>query len=240
MKEEDFSLRNFGIALLDFFLPRTCVHCGVQLNEKEKFLCTDCLTQLRPTDEETLAFEFKRKFLHEKFVDDFFSAFFFVKDSPVQSLIHSLKYNNRFGAGIYLGKLLYERGREKINGWEADFILPIPLHPLKRAGRGYNQSNYLAKGVARAGKFKIKHPLVRSRFTSSQTTLNKEERRENVAGAFSLKRFGDVAGKTVIIIDDVITTGSTVSEAAKVLKANGARKVFALSACLAQNIERQN
>ena len=223
-----------GISLLDFLLPRACCSCGKILSAEEKFLCSSCASGIEKTDDENLASEYERKFSVDNLIADFYAPLLFIKGTPIQDLIHELKYKSKFGVGIYLGNLVGKYGKERITGWHAQVIVPIPLHGLKKASRGYNQSYYLAKGVAEIIPIKIKEIIKRKKFTVSQTTLSHKERQANVSGAFKIKRFADVKGKRIILIDDVITTGSTVSEAAKALKENGASEIFALSVCLAQ------
>ncbi len=234
MSFTNLQLKNWGTNLLDFLFPRVCVHCGAGLTEDEKFLCAGCASKLSGTDEQILHFEFEKKFSSDGFISDFYAPLFFIKDTPIQSLIHELKYKNKFGVGKFLGELIVRFGKEKLQSWPADFIVPIPLHNVKKAMRGYNQSYYLAKGVAENSNLQLKRLLKRKKFTTSQTTLTKVERKHNVYGAFTIKRFIEFEGKKIILIDDVITTGSTIAEAARMLKENGAAEIYALSACLAQ------
>jgi ComF family protein len=113
-------------------------------------------------------------------------------------------------------------------------IIPVPLHPVKKAERGYNQSYYIAKGLSLITGIPLNNKVLkRVRFTETQTALSMTERRDNIKGAFSLKRGVSLSGKTVIILDDVITSGSTVSECGRVLLKGGAQKVYAVSAALA-------
>jgi ComF family protein len=219
--------------VLDFLFPRTCVRCKAPLSSSETFLCSQCFSELVPADSSLLASEYFGKFGSEKIVNDFFALFVFEKDTAIQSLIHALKYEFKFKVGLYLGEQIGERGRDKINSWRADFIVPIPLHRVKKAERGYNQSFYLAKGVSKVSGIKVSSRILRrKKFTISQTQLSRTERQANVLNAFEVKA-RHLEGKRIILIDDVITTGSTVSEAARVLKNAGATEVFALSVCTA-------
>ncbi len=224
-----------GKNLADFLFPRECLHCGKLLNTAENFLCENCSDNLTETNETLLCSEYERKFLNGNIIKDFYSAFVFVKGSPIQSLIHGVKYGGKFGAGKFLGEIVARKGKNKIEEWNADFIVPVPLHPVKKAMRGYNQSFYLAKGVSENSAVKVNKVLVRKKFTISQTTLSKKERERNVSDAFGLKRFAKIGNEKIILIDDVITTGSTVLAAAKILKDNGAKEIFALSVAIAQN-----
>ncbi len=220
--------------VLDFLLPRVCEHCGSVLSAKEKILCGKCLSEIIPTTSDVLFKEYQKKFSDEVIINDFYSAFMFIENSPIQSLIHALKYNGKFRLGIYLGKIAAEKVQEKIKTWNADFLVPVPLFHSKKAERGFNQSFYIAKGFSTVLKIPVKQNIIkRSRYTKTQTALNFEERKKNILNAFKIKNSKYVVNKNIILVDDVITTGSTVRECGKVLKANGAKNVYALSAAIA-------
>jgi ComF family protein len=123
----------------------------------------------------------------------------------------------------------------KIRSWNINYIIPVPLHTLRRAERGYNQSYYIAKGLKSVLKIEILENLLkRRRFTDSQTHLSITERSENVKDAFVLKKNKKISGKNILLLDDVITTGATISECGKLLISGGAVKVFAVSVALAE------
>ncbi len=221
--------------LLNFIFPAECLHCGKDLSSgNNQFICDDCLNSIRRTPRELLKEEKKRKFDSTGFVKDFFSPFIFEKEGALQSLIHQLKYNNKFGIGNYLGELIAQSGERIIRSWRCDFIIPIPLHPIKKAERGYNQSKQIAKGISQKLNIKVKsNTLKRIKFTESQTKMNLHERRENVKNVFSVKYFNP-RNKNLILVDDVITTGSTINSAAEALKNKGANNIYALSIALAK------
>jgi len=220
--------------VFDLILPRLCEHCGAVLSSTEEILCTTCFSRLTVAGEERLALEYKRKFAPENHIDDFLSAFLFDQNTPVQSVIHSLKYNGKFKIGIFLGKTAAQILSTKLQNWEADFIIPVPLFHSKKAERGYNQSFYIAKGLSLILNIPVKANLTkRIRYTETQTALSLEERKENMLNAFDLKKRKSIEGSKIILVDDVITTGSTVRECGKTLKRNGAVKVFAFSVAIA-------
>lgn len=111
--------------------------------------------------------------------------------------------------------------------------MPVPLHKLKKAERGYNQSYYIAKGYSNILNIPVKEVCRRIKYTVSQTGFNLKERKENMRNAFLPTNTKIISGKRIILVDDVITTGSTITECAKVLLDNGAGKVFAVSVALA-------
>ncbi len=222
------------IQLLDFFLPRFCQCCKSKLESDQLIACETCLSKIKPAADERLKFEFEKKFRDAKVISGFDSRYLFEKEGELQNLIHALKYEGKFRIGLFLGRKLGEKIEARICDWKPDFIIPVPLHHLKKAERGFNQSYYLAKGMSRFLNIPVAQKyLKRIRFTETQTNLTLDERADNMLGAFKVKKREMVKGKNILIVDDVITTGATVSECAKVLLENGASKVFAASAAVA-------
>jgi ComF family protein len=144
-------------------------------------------------------------------------------DGAILDAVRLLKYHSRFEFVKPLSRLLVEALRG--HGIESDaVVMPVPLHEKKLRERCFNQSLLMARGVARAFSLGLDYTtLVRSRPTASQTGLKADERRENVRGAFIVIAPERVKGKTVLLVDDVYTTGSTIAECSKVLKKAGAR-----------------
>lgn len=221
----------FLAEIYDFFIPRFCASCGTKLKEYDEVLCFNCEKQLLPAGEERIQREYSRKFEDEKIIDDFFPLYVFEKEKELQDIIHGLKYKKKFKSGLFLGRKLAGYLQDRFP--EIDLIVPVPLHHLKKAERGYNQSFYIARGAGRISKIKVAGILKRTRFTQSQTKMNLTERRNNMAGAFKLKRRYKVTGKNILLLDDVITTGATVSECGRVLKEAGANKIYAASVAIA-------
>ncbi|NOX64924.1 MAG: ComF family protein [Chlorobi bacterium] len=215
---------------MDFIIPRFCAACSTPLSTQEKFICNNCESTIELLSPFQIQNEFRRKFSTNNLIDDYTSLYMFEEGGALQHLIHALKYEKKFKVGIFLGKKVSNNKIDILKSWKADLIIPVPLFNLRRIERGYNQSFYIAKGLSSETKIPIKNSFVkRAKNTVSQTTLNFEERKENLNRAFILRKRGKVKSKKVIIVDDVITTGATVSEIAKILKKNGAEKVFALS-----------
>jgi ComF family protein len=214
--------------IFDFFLPRICPACETQLNGNEYFVCEKCLSQITFVDEDRIKKEFSRKFADKNIISDFAALYVFEKDRELQQIIHALKYTNKFLIGNFLGKEMGKNLSEKIRSWNIDLIISVPLHHLKKVDRGYNQAFYIAKGLGSELKIKVSESAVkRVKFTQSQTTMNYTERQENMGNAFKVKNRNKIAGKNLLLIDDVITTGATTSECAKVLLSEGANKVYA-------------
>lgn len=146
---------------------------------------------------------------------------------PVRSAIHRLKYQNDLGLCEPLSQHLVQLFQEL--AWPVDCIVPVPLSLNRRKERGYNQSAVLARVIAlRTGLLYLPDALVRIRHTISQVGLNAEERRRNLDSAFSAKN-NQVIGRSILLLDDVMTTGATLRNAARALLQGGASQVFALS-----------
>ncbi len=198
-------------------------------------ICGNCLSVIPKASKERLEREFERKFAAMNVISGFQSLFVFTENGGIQNIIHEMKYRNAFLTSRLLGILTAKGLIKEIEKWHADYIIPVPIHKRRRAERGYNQSFYLAKGIASVIKIPVRPGVLkRGRYTETQTALNLSERRENVRDAFIIRKPGMAKGKRIILADDVITTGATISECGSVLLDNGADRVFALSAAVAE------
>jgi ComF family protein len=224
----------FITEILDFFLPRFCPSCKIKLLSSEKFICSSCLKKIKKIDDARLKFEFNKKFYNQRIISGFTSLYLFEKDKELQHLIHALKYNGKFLTGSFLGEVLGKKIKNELQSWNINLIIPIPLHQLKKAERGYNQSFYISKGLSKEISIPVVSGIIKRRkYTQSQTTMNFLERQKNIEEAFKLKNKKEIIGKNILLIDDVITTGATISECGKVLLNAGAHKVFAASVAIA-------
>ena len=146
----------------------------------------------------------------------------------MEELIHHVKYRKRKDIGEYLGRLLGDRIRPFTSDY--DFILPVPLHRAKEAKRGFNQSLSIVKGIAKVMDVHWQNGvLIRQKNTSSQTKKSRTERFDNMANAFRVTDTTAVDRKKIILVDDVITTGSTIIHCAEKLFHAGASDVFLAS-----------
>jgi competence protein ComFC len=224
----------FITEILDFFLPRFCPSCRIKLLCGEKFICLSCLNKIKKIDKSRLEFEFNKKFLNQKIISGFTSLYLFEKDKELQHLIHSLKYNGKFLTGSFLGELLGKKIKDELTAWNIHLILPIPLHQLKKAERGYNQSFYISKGLSKEINIPVVSGIIKRRkYTQSQTKMNILERQKNIEKAFKIKNKKKIIGKNILLVDDVITTGATISECGKVLLDTGASQIYAASVAIA-------
>jgi ComF family protein len=151
---------------------------------------------------------------------------------PVRTLVHDLKYHHAEWLAPVLGELLHGCFLAHYAAERPDVVVPIPLHPFKRLSRGYNQSELLARDLARRLGLPCAPRLVaRVRNTATQTKRDRAERRRNMDGAFAVRpaRVPFCAGKRVLLVDDVMTTGATFAAAARALRDAGAARVLCLS-----------
>ena len=150
-------------------------------------------------------------------------------DGELRELIHLFKYNAVRPAGVLLARLLGQAISE-LQLPTAPVLIPVPLWPGKRHARGFNQAEAIARAFCSqkaSGSIQLDtSSLVRTRETASQTGLTRKQRRANVRGAFAVTKAGKISGRSVLLVDDVMTTGTTVNECARVLLRAGAKEVF--------------
>jgi len=218
--------------IFDFFLPRFCPGCNKKLLTDDNPVCIECLSSILVADEIRLEDEYDRNFSSSKVIKDFYSRFVFETDKTLQSVIHALKYQKKFKLGMFLGEILSEG--IKTRNWQFNLIVPVPIHPLKKVERGYNQSDYIVKGLSKSLKIPYSTKLIkRTRHTESQTKLKMKERAQNVADAFDVRNTKKIIGKNILLVDDIITTGATIQECGRALVNGGAKTVYACSVGIA-------
>ena len=146
-------------------------------------------------------------------------------EGPLRDIVHAFKYEGRRSLAEPLAHLVRARDAHVLRG--ADAVVPVPLHLVRRLGRGFNQSSDLARHLG----VPVLHALWRTRYTTPQTGLTGSARRRNVRGAFRLSPLvrAGIGGKVIVLVDDVRTTGATLAACARVLKAAGAREVRAVT-----------
>ena len=204
--------------LINLFYPNVCQACGNALTEQEETICISCLLRLPKTgfhmhDENPVS----RIFWGRVNIKAATSFLFFSKMGKVQSLIHQLKYKRQKDVGIALGKLL---GKDLLNSpyfTDIDYIIPVPLHPKKLSIRGYNQSLMIAIGLEESMGIEVFTGLQRRTHSSTQTKKSRYERWENVKDIFEIIDHEKLENKSVLLVDDVLTTGATLEACATVL-----------------------
>lgn len=205
--------------LLALIFPPTCPVCNATLSEGEQVICNRCRVAMPMTGyigRIDNAME-RRLWGLVPFVQAS-ALYFYIEGSPYRRIIHAFKYGSKWRLSRDMGEWLGGEMARSHTFESVDVIVPVPLHPLRRMWRGYNQSEYLAEGVARVLKRPInRHALRRTRYTTSQTRHSKNERWGNVHGHFATRRGASFAGKHVLLVDDVFTTGATICACAEAI-----------------------
>lgn len=217
--------RQLGRQLGEFLLPGSCLLCST--TSHGDLLCPACADDL-PRLPESLCPQCSTPTTHGercgaclKEAPHFASTVaLFRYDFPADRLIQALKYAHQLAVAAWLGELLSRRLSEH----PCDLLLPLPLHPERLRQRGFNQSVEIARPLARALHLPLTlDTLSRIRATPPQAELTLKERARNVRGAFECSQ--DLNGRSVLLIDDVMTSGATLNECARVLKLHGASRV---------------
>ena len=224
-------LRLYWRDLLDLFYPNLCSSCNGQLVGNEEVICTKCRAELpRTQSHELLNPALGEKFAGKVDVHHVYSFLKFEKGGGVQRMLHQLKYGNRPEVGNVLGRIYgYELQKQGLHH-EFVQIIPIPLHPRKLAQRGYNQSDRFAEGLSESmGVEWSPEILKREKFTATQTHKTRLERFENVSGIFEVIQPEKVKDRRIALVDDIVTTGSTLESAIIALQQNDAKDVSVLT-----------
>ncbi len=211
---------------ISLLLPRLCHGCGNHLLRNERIICTECFVliprtgfHLRPDN------PVEQLFWGRCRVERAAAFSFYTKGSRMRRLIHSLKYKGVREIGKELGRIYGFSLADSDFLKGTDLIIPVPLHPRRKKERGFNQSELIAEGISSVTDLPVDClSLERKVVTSTQTKRSRYDRWENVEGIFSVSRPEMIRGKHILLVDDVITTGSTIESCVnEILKVEGTR-----------------
>ena len=190
--------------------PR-CMRCGRPLQDESGEYCPDCVSMRHWLDRGVGVFPYQ---------------------SAVRRMVMDLKFRGKTANARLLGRWMAAYVKPELPLWRPDVLVPVPLHPRKLRKRGYNQARLLAEGVGAALGLPVDARLVRRKnSTEAQMRLGRLARQRNLEQAFAIGK-GRKARGNILLVDDIYTTGSTVDAIARVLKENGAGKVYVLTACI--------
>lgn len=211
---------------LELFFPPLCICCENKLIANEKHLCLSCLLSLPKTNHASTPNNKLEEYFAGRFPFEHIISFaYFTKGGIIQKIIHELKYKNNPELGIFLGKLCGKEICEIQSFANIDILIPVPIHKKRLRKRGYNQSLMITKGISDiTGKPIDSDNLVRKINNPSQTKSSRFERWKNTEGIFEIIDISRFENKHLLLIDDVVTTGSTLEACAKlILKSNNSR-----------------
>ena len=225
-----WEFKNITNDLIGLFFPNLCLLCNQELLTDEQHICSQCLISLPETNfhnhEENNALEQKIK---GRFPFEAASAFYYFNTaSQVQEILHQIKYRGNKQLAIFMGELIAQKLGDFFTN--VDLIVPIPLHRKRIEERGYNQSELMAQGLGEAIGLPFENSLVaRVRNTETQTHKTRQERIDNMKDAFEWYVPAKFYNKHLLLLDDVITTGSTLESLITVAPAEANLKFTILS-----------
>lgn len=228
-------LYNLWDDFISLLFPRLCYACGNHLLRNENLICTECYVIIPRTNYHKINENPVEQLFWGRCVIEKAAAFsFYNKGSRIRNLIHNLKYNGIQEIGFEVGRIYGLSLRDTGFTDDIDLIVPVPLHPSKKRARGYNQSDTISEGIASATGLKVdKNSLVRSKVTPTQTKRSRYERWTNVEGIFNVIDREKLKGQHILLVDDVITTGSTIESCANELLRVEGVKVSAVALAFA-------
>lgn len=206
--------------LINLFFPKICSGCRNSLGDFEHVICTSCRHELPVTnfhlqDDNPL----ERIFYGRIKLNRATALFYFTKKGIVQELLHNLKYRGHENIGEFLGKWLAHELISSGNFKEVDIVIPVPLHKKKLRKRGYNQVTLFAKEIATAlNASYIDNVLIKTSHTETQVFKKRLARWQQRDEVFQLINATKIEGKNILIVDDIVTTGSTIEACGNVLK----------------------
>ena len=212
---------SFWHTLLDLLLPRHCVVCNAELDSNERDLCNVCLCQLETVKWDSITDNpLLRSVWSQHDVEAAGSSLYYNKASDFHNIFINIKYYGRPRLGERLASLTFPLWRERGLGKDAHYIVPVPLSMHRKWKRGYNQAEWIAKGVAQVTGLPVcTDVLVRIKSNESQTHKTAAERQSNTTGIFYAKAGkSNLDGKRILLVDDILTTGATICDCIRALR----------------------
>ncbi|MBR2351620.1 MAG: ComF family protein [Alistipes sp.] len=212
-------LGNSLSAIMSLLFPRVCPVCDKPLGEGERDICTLCRNDIPLTgficEADNLM---EQRFWGYLPIERAAALFWFVEGSGWRKLIHDFKYAQHWYTAEMMGRWMGIEMKRSGRFDDIDLIVPIPLHWRKRLARGYNQSEYIARGLAQHLAVPCDFSAVRrTHYNKSQTRKRRTERWGNVSGIFGVRRPEHLRGRHILLVDDVFTTGATISSCAEAI-----------------------
>ena len=206
-------------SMLCLVAPPRCPICGGAISDENVGVCTTC----ELTAPLTNTWQQRENAMMERFwglipVEHASAFLWYIEGSAWREAIHRFKYKGAWHSAYNLGRWYGSYLKESGHYDDIDLVVPVPLHWLRRVGRGYNQSEYLADGIAeRLGAKVDRHSLYRRRYNLSQTSRTRSERWKNVEGVFAVRNVEQLRGRHILLVDDVFTTGATIMSLAETI-----------------------
>jgi ComF family protein len=212
-------LVNVKEAILHLAFPHVCAGCGTDSLSSDQPICLRCLDALPQTRFEQHSGNPAEKIFWGRLpVAQATAHYYFTKASLMQRLMHQFKYRGQRELGFYLGQQMGVRFQETAAFTDVDALVPLPLFAAKERRRGYNQAAVLCDGIADVlQKPVLKNVVQRMAHTESQTKKSRAERWQNIEGRFAITDPGQLAGRHVLLADDVVTTGATLEACGRAL-----------------------
>ena len=211
---------------ISLLFPRLCYGCGNHLMRNENLICTECYVVIPRTGYHTEAENpVARLFWGRCLIEKAAVFSFYNRGSRIRSLIHNLKYKGIREIGLELGRIYGLSLKSSGFSSDIDLIIPVPIHQSKKRIRGFNQSELISKGISEATGLPVDvFSLTRNIVSETQTKRSRYERWINVEGIFHVSAPEELRGKHLLLVDDVITTGSTIESCAnELLKVEGVK-----------------
>ncbi|WP_107038964.1 ComF family protein [Brumimicrobium mesophilum] len=209
--------------LMALIYPYFCVVCGEELNQKSEHFCFSCEEDLHFTyfekyDDYSIA---DQVFWGRLKIENVYSLLYYEGPTSTREILHDIKYNEGTDLAHFMGRMMGNRLKSHPKYADINAIVPIPIHSKKEFSRGYNQSLLIANGVSEELGIPVVDALQRKTHDESQTRKSKDERYQNVKGKFALKEKKLQDYNHILIVDDVLTTGSTLEFASRAIFEGG-------------------